>query len=41
MSTGVILERQVSSDEFEMSFEINHPWWGRTFTYAGRFVLLD
>jgi hypothetical protein len=37
MGTGVILERQLSDDEFEMHFEINHPLWGRTFTYSGRF----
>lgn len=37
MGTGVITERQVSKDEFIMHFEINHPWWGRTFTYSGTF----
>lgn len=37
MGTGVILERQVGPDAFEMRFEIDHPWWGRTFTYTGVF----
>jgi hypothetical protein len=37
MGTGVILERQTAPDEFSMHFEINHPWWGRTFTYSGVF----
>jgi hypothetical protein len=39
LGTGVILERQVSSDEFEMSYQIDHPWWGRTFTYKGIFSI--
>lgn len=38
LGTGVIVERQVSADEFEMFYAINHPWWGRTFTYTGRFA---
>jgi hypothetical protein len=37
MGTGVIRERQTAPDQFEMRFEINHPWWGRTFTYNGVF----
>lgn len=37
MGTGVILERQLGEDSFQMHFEINHPWWGRTFTYTGVF----
>jgi len=37
MGTGVILEKQTGPDEFSMHFEINHPWWGRTFTYSGVF----
>jgi hypothetical protein len=37
MGTGVILERQLDADSFQMHFEINHPWWGRTFTYTGVF----
>ena len=37
MGTGVIRERQVAPDAFEMRFEIDHPWWGRTFTYTGVF----
>jgi hypothetical protein len=40
LGTGVILERQVSPDQFEMHFEINHPWWGRTFTYTGIFSIV-
>jgi hypothetical protein len=39
LGTGTILERQVSPDQFEMFFEINHPWWGRTFTYTGIFSI--
>lgn len=41
LGTGVIIERQVSPDQFEMFFEINHPWWGRTFTYTGLFSIVD
>lgn len=40
LGTGVIIERQVAPDEFEMFYEINHPWWGRTFTYTGRFSIV-
>ncbi len=40
MGTGIILERQTGPDEFEMHFEITHPWWGRTFTYRGVFAFL-
>ncbi|MEY4641301.1 MAG: hypothetical protein RLZZ227_1295 [Pseudomonadota bacterium] len=40
LGTGVILERQVAPDQFEMRFEINHPWWGRTFTYTGIFSIV-
>lgn len=41
MGTGVILERQVSPEQFAMSFRITHPWWGRTFTYEGLFTIVD
>lgn len=37
LGTGLIIEREVAPDAFEMHFEINHPWWGRTFTYTGVF----
>ncbi|HWK54296.1 MAG TPA: DUF4166 domain-containing protein [Hyphomicrobiales bacterium] len=40
MGKGVILERQVSTEQFEMLFEIHHPWWGRTFAYKGRFSFI-
>jgi hypothetical protein len=40
LGTGIITERQVSADHFEMRFEINHPWWGRTFTYNGTFCFI-
>lgn len=39
MGTGVIEERQVAPEEFEMTYVIDHPWWGRTFTYKGRFSI--
>lgn len=37
LGRGVILERAISEDEFAMSFEIDHPLLGRTFTYRGVF----
>ena len=37
LGTGQIIERAVSADQFEMFFEINHPWLGRTFSYNGIF----
>jgi hypothetical protein len=40
LGTGVILERQVGPDEFEMRFLVDHPWWGRTFTYTGIFSIV-
>lgn len=41
LGTGVITEQQVSSDKFEMTYVINHPLWGRTFTYRGVFSLVE
>lgn len=40
LGTGVIIERQVGPEAFEMRFEINHPWFGRTFTYTGVFAFV-
>ena len=34
---GVILEKALSEEEFSMSFTIDHPLLGRTFTYRGIF----
>jgi len=35
---GVIVERAISDEEFSMSFVIDHPLLGRTFTYRGTFT---
>lgn len=40
LGKGVIIERQVSEETFEMLFEIHHPWWGRTFAYRGVFSFI-
>ncbi len=37
LGCGTILEREVSQDQFEMFFEIRHPWMGKTFSYCGIF----
>jgi hypothetical protein len=41
LGTGVIVERQVSAEQFEMSYVIDHPLWGRTFTYRGLFWIVS
>lgn len=40
LGKGVIVERQMSEETFEMLFEIHHPWWGRTFAYTGVFSFI-
>lgn len=40
LGKGVITERQLSADSFAMDFIVDHPWWGRTFTYKGVFRFL-
>lgn len=37
LGTGTIVERGLSDDEFEMDFQMHHPWFGRTFAYSGVF----
>jgi hypothetical protein len=37
LGRGQIIEQEVSDEQFEMFFEINHPWFGRTFRYSGIF----
>lgn len=41
LGRGQLRERQVTPEKFEMFFEINHPLWGRTFTYNGVFTFVD
>jgi hypothetical protein len=41
LGKAVIRETPLSEQEFEVAFEINHPLWGRTFGYSGRFVFRD
>jgi len=37
LGKAVIRETPISEQAFQVSFEINHPLWGRTFGYSGRF----
>lgn len=41
LGTAVIREMPISEQEFKVAFEINHPLWGRTFGYSGRFTFRD
>jgi hypothetical protein len=41
LGTAVIREIPVSEQALEVVFEINHPLWGRTFGYSGRFLFRD
>ncbi len=38
LGTAVIRETPVSEQAFQVTFEINHPLWGRTFGYSGEFT---
>lgn len=41
MGQAVIREIPVSEQAFDVVFEINHPLWGRTFGYSGRFTFSE
>lgn len=37
LGNAVITERGIDENSVELDFTINHPLFGRTFTYSGRF----
>jgi hypothetical protein len=37
LGAATIREHAVSEDEFYLDFHIQHPWWGETYRYQGRF----
>ncbi len=37
LGKAVIREIPISEQAFQVSFEVNHPLWGRTFGYSGQF----
>lgn len=39
LGSGEITESGRSDTEFGMDFQMRHPWFGRTYSYSGRFVL--
>jgi hypothetical protein len=39
LGTAVIREIPESEETFRVEFTVDHPLWGRTFGYTGRFVL--
>lgn len=39
--SGTIVERAIGANEVELDFTLNHPLFGRSFRYAGRFHLVD
>ena len=39
LGSGSITESARSNTEFFMDFQMKHPWFGRTFSYCGRFAL--
>jgi hypothetical protein len=39
LGSGTITESGRSDTEFVMDFQMQHPVFGRTFSYSGRFVL--
>jgi len=41
LGTAVIRETPISDQAFQVNFEINHPLWGRTFGYSGRFAFSE
>jgi hypothetical protein len=41
LGKAVIREMPVSEQTFKVMFEINHPLWGRTFGYSGRFAFSE
>jgi hypothetical protein len=41
LGKAVIREIPESAEAFRVEFTIDHPLWGRTFGYAGRFVFRD
>lgn len=41
LGTATIVERAISDREVYLDFVIEHPWYGRTFGYRGRFSLPD
>ncbi len=38
LGKAIIRETPISEQAFRITFEINHPLWGRTFAYSGQFV---
>lgn len=41
LGKGVIIEKAVSDSEIEVNFRINHPLFGKTFSYKGKFIISD
>lgn len=39
MGKAIIREIPIDDEGFKVEFEIDHPWWGRTFGYRGQFKL--
>lgn len=39
LGSATIAESGLSPSEFVMDFQMRHPWFGRTFSYSGRFAL--
>ncbi|MET0026657.1 MAG: DUF4166 domain-containing protein [Candidatus Thiodiazotropha sp.] len=39
LGDAIITEKALSETCFQLNFEINHPWLGKTFSYCGEFSL--